>query len=1007
VIQKAFWIILSSVLAWGQGQLWSQATAGPASEHHPPAAAAEEDPWDDGEAAAEREADPLPTHPSRAEQISETQLSGLPLNGRSYSQLATLQAGVSDPSAGSASRGGGSGSLTVVGGRSTSNTFLLDGTNIMDAQNQVPRSAAGVQLGSDTVLEVEVLTSQYGPEYGRTSGGVLNSITRSGSSEFHGTFFEYFRNSKLDARNVFDPGTEPTPFKRNQFGATLTGPVWKDRTFFMVSYEGLRDRLTETNANFFPDALARQGILTDCKGSPIQTLEVHPSVKPYLAFYPLPDSDCRGGGIAEKAGPQFQPTGEDFFTVRMDHKVSDRDSLFVRYTFDDATSQSGQDNFLWTQLSESRQQYVTMVLSHIFDPRRLFSVRLGYTRPTQHTDIVEPQEIPRSAFFVAESPHFGQILVPSMTPLGAFPSQPGSNITNTFQGSADVILQNERHSLRFGGEAHRYRWDSDSVFMLAAQWRFNSLASFLQGGPEGTNLQVSLPEGSNAREFRQTMVGMYVQDQFRVTPRLQLNLGLRYEFMSTIAEKNGEVAYLIDPLTDTDVHTGSVYARNPSRANLAPRIGWRWAPFSGGRTVLQGGAGLYYDQIIGYTLVQRKNTTPFWNTITNPNFDASTTFPDALAAAKLPGATPPNVQIMDYFKMKTPQVLRYSFSIQQSLAPQWSVQSSYVGARGIHLLRRYELNLFPHPITRPDGSLCFPANETQVRPQDVRPDCPAVPASAAGPLNPARGTISRLSSDANSFYNSMELALNGRFGQAISLQARYTYSKSVDDASTGPNGGATPQYGYIRTLEQGLSDFDIRHRVSVNYFWTPPFGQGNSGLAAALLSGWRLGGIVSYRTGVPTTIGVNVITQGYLFEPVRPNLVAGQSNNPTIGITEGCSGVDAGRQLGTPDLYYDPCAFSLPAPGTLGNLGRNTVIAPSVFNADVSLQKEFSIDSEKRLQFRAEIFNLLNHPNFSGNQGNTAIVFSGNSGRRNSSAGRLSQSATTARQLQFALRLTF
>jgi hypothetical protein len=277
-------------------------------------------------------------------------------------------------------------------------------------------------------------------------------------------------------------------------------------------------------------------------------------------------------------------------------------------------------------------------------------------------------------------------------------------------------------------------------------------------------------------------------------------------------------------------------------------------------------------------------------------------------------------------------------------------------------------------------------------------------------MNPAFGTIALLASDASSFYNSMQLSLNGRLGRGISLQARYTYSKSVDDESSAPNSGSV-QFGFRRTLERALSDFDIRHRLAVNYFWTPPFGPGqrwgNSGFWAAMLGGWRLGGIVSYRTGVPTTIEANVRTPGYLFAAERPNLIAGRSNNPTKGVSEGCSGVAAGRELGTPDLYYDPCAFSLPDPGTLGNLGRNTVIAPSVFNADVSLQKEFSIDSQKRLQFRAELFNLLNHPNFGKNQGNTAVVFSGSSGRRSSSAGRLSQSATTARQLQFALRFSF
>ena len=243
------------------------------------------------------------------------------------------------------------------------------------------------------------------------------------------------------------------------------------------------------------------------------------------------------------------------------------------------------------------------------------------------------------------------------------------------------------------------------------------------------------------------------------------------------------------------------------------------------------------------------------------------------------------------------------------------------------------------------------------------------------------------------------------------MQARYTFSKSVDDASTGPN-GESAQFGFLRTLERALSDFDIRHRLAGNYFWTLPFGQGqrwgNSGFVAAMLGGWRLGGIVSYRTGVPSTVQVNVRTPGYLFAPERPNLIAGRSNNPTEGVSAGCVGITAGQKLRTPELYYDPCAFSIPPPGTLGNLGRNTVIAPSVFNADVSLQKDFSLDARRRLQFRAEFFNLLNHPNFGKNQGNTLVVFSGSSGRRNSSAGRRTPpTVTTPRQLQFALRFSF
>ena len=232
----------------------------------------------------------------------------------------------------------------------------------------------------------------------------------------------------------------------------------------------------------------------------------------------------------------------------------------------------------------------------------------------------------------------------------------------------------------------------------------------------------------------------------------------------------------------------------------------------------------------------------------------------------------------------------------------------------------------------------------------------------------------------------------------------------MDDDSQGPQDGLT-QFGWRRTLDRGLSNFDIRHRVAMNYFWSPPFGSGqpwlNSGVLSALFGGWRLGGIISYRTGVPATAAVNVVTPGYLFAPSRPNLIAGQNQNPINGTTAGCAGVAAGQKLGTTELYFDPCTFQAPPAGTLGNLGRNTIISPSVFNADVSVQKEFSIDSEKKLQFRAELFNLLNHPSFDRNADNTLVVFSGSSGRLNSSAGRLSTTVGTARQIQFALRLSF
>jgi hypothetical protein len=292
---------------------------------------------------------------AQGNRISDTQLVGLPLNGRSYNQLATLQAGVADTAGEQSSRGVGGGSLTVAGGRPTSNNFLLDGTNIMDTSNRVPRSAGGVQLGADSVLQVQVVSSAYGAEFGRGSGGTVNSITVSGGNELHGSLFEYFRNSKLDARNFFD-GSEPPPFKRNQFGFTLTGPLRKDRTFFMASFEAMRDRLTTTEVAFLPDAASRRGIITDVSGNAIRTLVVAPAVEPYLDLYPIPNLGSIAGRVGRNTAPVFSPSNEVFVAVRIDHAFSERDSLFARYTFDDASSTRPQSRFMFRSISESMQQ---------------------------------------------------------------------------------------------------------------------------------------------------------------------------------------------------------------------------------------------------------------------------------------------------------------------------------------------------------------------------------------------------------------------------------------------------------------------------------------------------------------------------------------------------------------------------------------------------------------------------------------------------------------------------
>ncbi|MCH8267636.1 MAG: TonB-dependent receptor [Acidobacteria bacterium] len=632
---------------------------------------------------------------------------------------------------------------------------------------------------------------------------------------------------------------------------------------------------------------------------------------------------------------------------------------------------------------------MTLVESHIFNPSVLNSFRFGFTRPVEAIDNVANIEVPSDLFFLPGAPGFGQLNAPGLSPLGPLPSFPETKVMNTFQFADDLLIQRGAHALKMGVQVHRYRWDVASSSYKASAWSFTSLESFIQGGPGGTRLTVALPGSDDRTAFRQTLAGFYIQDDFRASSRFQINLGLRYEFATVIADRGGKTSFLADSVRDSQVQVGPLLEKNPSLRNFSPRLGMSWSPWAGRDTVLSGGFGIYYDPLLAHIVGRQKSTLPFYKIAEVPNFDSTATFPDPVAAA---AGAPFQARILDYRNTTSPMVLRYNFTLQDRLPGGWRLRASYVGARGNHLFRSYEANLFPVPEIREDGSLFFPA-------KCPPPEQPAIPDCRphAGPVNPAFGGINVLSSDAQSFYNSLQLSINKALGGGASLQGSYTYSKSVDDASAQfPGFGSESQFGLRRNLDRGLSDFDIRHRLVIHYFYASPLGRGrrwlHSGPLSRVFGDWRLGGIVSFRTGVPFTPLVRVRTPGYLFSALRPNLLPGRSNNPI---------------LGGPEQYYDPSAYSVPPPGTLGNVGRNTLIAPSSFNMDISLQREFFLDAKRRFQFRVEVFNLLNHTNFRRVIGSGAFVFTGTSGRRGSNTGRIGQTATTARQIQFALRFSF
>jgi outer membrane receptor protein involved in Fe transport len=931
--------------------------------------------------------------------ISESQLVGLPLNGRSYNQLATLQAGVSDPLGGSATRGGGSGSLTVSGGRSSSNTFLMDGSNIMDTGNQVPRSAAGVQLGSDTVMEVQVNGVQYSAEYGHGSGGVLNSITRSGTDQFHANLFEFFRNSHMDARNFFDRQLSPTdprlpPFKRNQFGFTLTGPIRAKRTYWMAGMEVMRDRLTSTDTSNVLDKSATSDVQVDTR------------ILPYLALYPPVNGEHRGTGFGVHSEAIFIPTNETFFTGRIDHRISDRDSIFGRYNFDDAESFSIQNVAYFRTIAESRQQYLSLVASHIFGPHMIASGRLGYTRPVARRDTVTSPDVrlPRSLYFVPTASQLGVMQIPGSSAFGPSASLPDADIMNTFQFAGDLILQRGTHNMKLGVDVQRYRSDVFQSLNQGAVWSFTSRVNFLTlerdkaGLPGTTTLSVALPGSDASKAYRQTLLGFYFQDQYRIAPRLQLNLGMRYEFTTLIHDRDGRTAHLADPLHDTSMTVGPLLDHNPSLRNFSPRIGLSWAPTGKASTVVDAGLGVYYDHILEYVADSRGLSPPFYNTASIINLNPFNYFPDALAAAAAQPGNKIQALILDYQNMSSPMVLRYNAAIRQQLPLNWRATFSYVGARGNHLYRAYEINQFSVPIRQNDGTYFFPPGTVGI--------------------NPAFGSVNLLSSDAQSFYNALQITASRTFGRGTTVNANYTFSKSIDDTSNFGTTNESIQYGLMRSLDRAISDFNIRHRLTTSFFYAVPFGaQGawlKSGLGAHLLGGWRLGGILSDRSGTPINLRMNVRNSNTLFAANRPNLRPGYTGSPKTGVTTACdpriqSNFPIGAPVGLPERYYDPCAFDVPPEGTIGNNGRNTLKGPGSFSLDVSLQREFLLDSKRRIQFRGEAFNLTNRVNFRPFSAGSAIVFTGSAANPsvNGTAGSIVSTSSGARQLQFALRLSF
>jgi len=903
--------------------------------------------------------------------VNDKEIRDLPLNGRSFQQLALLQTGVTPAlAAGNDVVGGRTPKISINGARPEQNNFLLDGTDINNVYNKTPGSSAGVLLGVEAVLEFQVLTNAYSAEFGRSAGGVINAVTRSGANEIHGSAFEFVRNSALDAKDFFDPRDKPIPpFKRNQFGGTLGGPIVRDKTFYFLAYEGLIERLGVSGSTFVPDANARKGIIDG------RTVPLHAQIGPYLDLFPLPNSTRTfTGGVGEYLFSRSQPTDEHFFQGRLDQHFGNKDTLFARYTFDNGKVNRIPINkppITYTGES-SRNQYVTTEWRHTFSPTFLNQIRFGVNRSTMLADNVRTIDIPPSMSWIPGE-KFGYFTISGVvTEAGGDYRLPRFDRLNNISLADTAFATRGRHGIRFGFEGQRIHFNQNTTSQRGGIVTFPSLERFLSGTP--STVEFVVPGLLDpVRGYRQWLFAFFAQDDVRLKPNFTINAGLRYEFVTVPTEVNGKISNLRN-FNDSKTTVGDPWHNNPSLKNFAPRVGLVWDPFKTGKTSVRAGFGLFFDEILPkYYFFTGSLNPPFTTrtSLTNPPF------PNVVANFDV-ATVKPQLQVVN-FDLKTPYMMQYNLAIQRQLPWNWDFTIGYAGSRGNHLIRVGDINLAPWTFV--DGKKIFQPS--------------------AGRMNPNFVGVWQRVTDAQSFYNSLQVSAIRRFSSGFRAQVSYTFSRSVDDASGINSQDFSNNIQYVadfydRTYDRGLSAFNLKHNLTFNWTYDLPFARNTHGVQAALFKGWQLNNITSVNSGPPFTVQIsgynrsgNLNTTNFSLNE-RPNLKAGRSNNPI---------------LGGPDKYWDVSAFELGPENQRGNLGRNTLIGPGLVNVDLSLAKSFNITEGKSLQFRAEIFNAPNHPNFA--VPTQRAAFTSASGVPSPTAGVISATATRPRQIQFGLKLTY
>jgi hypothetical protein len=939
--------------------------------------------------------------------VGEQQVRDLPLNGRSYDELMTLNPSVVNYTS---AKTGGSGvsnstvgnNFAVAGNRPQQNLYLLNGVEFTGAaeNNMQPGGTSQQLLGVDAVREFNLLTDSYSAEYGKHPGAQVLIVTQSGSNQLHGALYEFLRNNAFDARNFFDGASVPG-FERNQFGGAIGGPVKKDKTFVFGNYERFRQHLHQTGVDLVPDNNARNGYL------PCNIVSPAPNPCPAngLAFvgisalnnlWPVPTPGAPDfGGIAEALNSPLQTIRDDFGTLRIDHLISSKDTLNGVYTIDDSADFTPTSTNAYSADFETlREQVASIEETHIFSPAVVNMARVGYSRGAYYFTGEPTPGSPAASLpgFLNGLP-IGAVVVGGSAAsnptaqISLAGSNNGSNLPiarNLFTYEDRVTIQRGRNQITAGAWFQRLRSNEKIALSQYGQATFTSLQTLLQG-TIATLLFDPTPTEMNWRSW---FGALYVDDTIRMKPNLTLTLGFRDEFTNGWNEANGRASnygYTNGVINPQPTIGNSIFTTNNGKFLPQPRLGLAYSPGWSSGTVIRAGFGMYNDlqDALGYRTDQNAPFNPTYSlpTVAVSSLPISPSAAIPATAKLVPGGVQPN--------MYTPTLISWSFRVQQRLTANTSLTLGYLGSHGYHELTGVDANE-PFPVICP-ASPCpavYPANFPAALAGTAVPAGTYYIPTATKPTPSIANTWTWFS-EATSSYHALQVDLNHRFSHGLSLRGVYTWSKALDDgdslnATLSAGEPALVSNPFNLGLDKGLANFDVRNVAVFNATYALPFEKNNK-----MLGGWTVNSIVTLQGGFPFTpqLSYNPTNSGDTRNPVRP-FVNPNFSGPVIE--------------GSPNQWFNPAAFLAPpnASGFAGNLGRDTLIGPGLATWDLSLLKDIPLRERLRMQFRAEFFNVLNHANFNAPN---AIVFTPTG--VSPTAGLITSTATTSRQIQFGLKL--